>query len=105
MSLELYFKYLFVMAFVTYLLRVVPFVLLKRQIENVFWKSFLAYIPYTVLAAMTIPGIFKATEFLPASISALCLATLFSLKEKGHILGALVACLSVIGVNVLMLIF
>lgn len=99
MSLEVFFKYLFVMAFVTYLLRTLPFILLKRQIENVFWKSFLAYIPYTVLAAMTIPGIFKATEFLPASVAALCLATLFSLKGHGLVLVALVACLAVMAVN------
>lgn len=99
MSLEVFFKYLFVMAFVTYLLRALPFILLKRQIENVFWKSFLAYIPYTVLAAMTIPGIFKATEFLPASVAALCLATLFSLKGHGLVLVALVACLAVMAVN------
>lgn len=99
MSLEVFLKYLFVMAFVTYLLRALPFILLKRQIENVFWKSFLAYIPYTVLAAMTIPGIFKATEFLPASVAALCLATLFSLKGHGLVLVALVACLAVMVVN------
>ena len=60
MSLEVFFKYLFVMAFVTYLLRALPFILLKRQIENVFWKSFLAYIPYTVLALIMAGVIFYA---------------------------------------------
>lgn len=105
MSLELYFKYLFVMVLVTYLLRALPFILLKRQIENVFWKSFLAYIPYTVLGAMTIPGIFHATELLGASITALCVATLFSLKGHGLVLVAFVACLSVVLVNVLSFFF
>lgn len=105
MSLEVYFKYLFVMAFVTYLLRVLPFVLLQKQIQNVFWKSFLAYIPYTVLAAMTIPSIFYATDYVPASIFALITATIFSLKGHGLVLVALVACLSVIIVNGIHLFF
>ena len=57
MHLKDYFLFLLVMAGVTYLLRAVPFVLLKGKIKSRFWRSFLAYVPYTVLAAMTVPAI------------------------------------------------
>ena len=49
------------MAIVTYLIRAIPLVLVKHKIKNKFFNSFLYYIPYTVLAAMTIPAIFTAT--------------------------------------------
>lgn len=61
--------YLVVMAGVTYLVRVVPFILVKNKIENKYIKSFLGYIPYAVLAAMTVPGVFYSTRYF---ISALC---------------------------------
>lgn len=55
------FLYIFVMALVTYLVRMIPFVLMRKSITSPFLQSFLHYIPYTVLAAMTIPGIFYST--------------------------------------------
>ena len=54
--------YLAVMAGVTYLVRMLPLVLVKKKIENVFIRSFLYYVPYAVLAVMTIPAIFFATS-------------------------------------------
>lgn len=53
--------YIAVMAGVTYLIRVLPFTLFRREIKSRFLKSFLYYIPYAVLAAMTIPAIFYST--------------------------------------------
>ena len=58
MSLALY---LLVMAGVTYLIRAVPFVLFRKKIRSRFVRSFLAYIPYAVLTAMTVPAIFYST--------------------------------------------
>lgn len=49
------------MAGVTYLIRMLPFTLFRKEIHSPFFKSFLYYIPYTVLSAMTIPAIFYAT--------------------------------------------
>lgn len=60
--------YLLVMAGVTYLLRMFPMVLIKEKIKNRFVLSFLHYIPYTVLAAMTVPAIFYATNLIPAMV-------------------------------------
>ena len=56
-----FYVYLLVMAGVTYLIRMLPLVLLKKKITNRFLLSFLYYIPYAVLAVMTVPAIFSAT--------------------------------------------
>ena len=57
-----FFIYLLVMAGVTYLVRAIPMALIKEKIKNKFVLSFLHYIPYTVLSAMTVPAIFYATD-------------------------------------------
>ena len=51
-----------IMALVTYLPRMLPLVLFRKTIENQFIKSFLAYVPYAVLGAMTFPGILFSTS-------------------------------------------
>lgn len=56
-----FFIYILVMAGVTYLIRMLPLVLIKKKIENRFILSFLHYIPYAVLSVMTIPAVFYAT--------------------------------------------
>ena len=61
MELREFFIYLFIMAGSTYLIRAVPFALIRKKITNPFIKSFLYYIPYTVLAAMTFPSALYAT--------------------------------------------
>lgn len=53
--------YVAVMAGVTYLIRMLPFTLFKSKIKSKFLRSFLKYIPYTVLSAMTFPAIFYST--------------------------------------------
>ncbi|MCQ2417802.1 MAG: AzlD domain-containing protein [Oscillospiraceae bacterium] len=53
--------YILVMAGVTYLIRVIPFGFFKKKIKSQFMRSFLYYIPYAVLSAMTIPEIFYST--------------------------------------------
>lgn len=59
--------YIIVMAAVTYLIRVLPFAFFRRKIRSRFLRSFLYYIPYAVLSAMTMPAIFYSTgSFLTA---------------------------------------
>ena len=53
--------YLLVMAGVTYLIRMLPFTLFRRKITSRFVLSALQYIPYAVLATMTIPAVFTST--------------------------------------------
>ena len=55
------FLYVLVMAGVTYLIRMLPILIFKKKIENRLIRSFLYYIPYAVLSAMTIPAIFYST--------------------------------------------
>ena len=50
--------YIVVMALVTYLIRAIPFTVFKKKITSPFLQDFLFYIPYAVLAAMTVPAIF-----------------------------------------------
>lgn len=68
LTLGRFFLYLIVMAGVTYLVRAVPLVLIKKKITNVFIRSFLAYIPCAVLAAMTFPGILYATGSFASAV-------------------------------------
>lgn len=53
--------YIGVMAGVTYLIRMLPFTLFRKEITSPFVKSLLYYLPYAVLSAMTIPAIFYST--------------------------------------------
>ena len=87
-----FFLYLLVMAGSTYLVRTIPFVLMKKKVTNRFWKSFLYYIPYAVLAAMTIPGALYATGNIWTAVAGLVVATLVSLKKDNLLLVALSAC-------------
>lgn len=90
-----YFIYLAIMVISTYLIRVVPFVLIKHQIENRFIRSFLHYIPYAVLTAMTIPAIFTATASIISAIIGFVTAILLALKGKSLTTVALVSCIAV----------
>ncbi len=54
--------YIFIMAAVTYGIRVLPLTLIRGQIKNRFLKSFLYYVPYVTLAVMTFPAILHATQ-------------------------------------------
>ena len=92
--------YLIVMAGVTYLIRAVPFVLVKKKIENRFLNSFLYYIPYTVLAAMTFPAILYATDSMISAVAGLAAAIVIALKGKSLIIVAAGACGSVFIVEI-----
>lgn len=78
-----------IMAGVTYLLRMLPVTIFRKKIENRFVRSFLAYVPYAVLAAMTIPDIFFATASLVSATLGLAAAILLSYKGKSLLTVAL----------------
>ncbi len=60
--------YIAVMALVTYLVRMIPFTVFRKKIKSQFFRSFLHYIPYAVLSAMTIPAIFYSTGDMVTSV-------------------------------------
>ena len=95
-----FFIYLLVTAGVTYLIRMLPLVLMKKKITNRFILSFLHYIPYSVLAVMTIPAIFYATDFIPA-IAGFLIAVVLAFKGKSLLTVAAAACSAVLVVTLL----
>ena len=84
-----------VMAGVTYLVRMVPLVIFRKKIENTFIRSFLYYIPYAVLAAMTFPAVFSSTGGIWSALVGLLVALLLAFFEKGLVTVALSACAAV----------
>lgn len=70
--------YIAVMALVTYLIRVTPLTLIRREIRNRFLRSFLYYVPYVTLAVMTFPAILHATQSQWSGLLALIAGILLS---------------------------
>ena len=83
MDTVLFFIYLAVMAGVTYLIRAIPFVLCKGEVKNVFIRSFLTYVPYAVLGAMTFPAILFSTNGLVSAIAGTIVALVLAFAKKG----------------------
>ena len=94
-----FFLYLLVMAGVTYLIRMLPLVLIKKKITNRTMLSFLHYIPYTVLAVMTVPAIFYSTSSFISAVCGFILAILLALKNKSLMTVAAFSSLTVFAVE------
>lgn len=90
-----YWIYLAIMAGSTYLIRVIPFVLVRKKITNRFLRSFLYYIPYAVLTAMTFPAVLFAAENVAAAAVGFAAAILFALRGKSLTTVAIAACAAV----------
>ena len=86
------YAYIFVMAGVTYLIRMLPLTLIQKKITNVYFRSFLYYIPYACLTAMTFPAILYATQSPVSGIAGLMIAVVLALKKKSLIVVAGFAC-------------
>lgn len=84
--------YLLVTAGVTYLIRALPLVLVKKKIENRFVLSFLHYVPYAVLSVMTVPAIFYSTGELFSAAAGFAVALLLAYREKSLLTVAAAAC-------------
>lgn len=78
-----------IMALVTYIPRMLPLVIFKRKIGNRFVKSFLAYVPYAVLAAMTFPEILYSTSNMISAGAGLVTALLLAYCRRGLLTVAL----------------
>ena len=87
--------YIVVMALTTYLVRVLPLILLKKPIRSRFLKSFLRYIPAASLTAMTFPAILYATEHILSGMIGLMVAVLLALGKKSLVLVAVASCAAV----------
>ncbi len=62
------YMYILVMAVTTYLIRVIPLTLLRKEIKNRTFRSFLTYVPYVTLSVMTFPAILESTDEMWVSL-------------------------------------
>lgn len=72
-----------VMALVTYLIRMLPMAIFRKKITNVWIQSFLYYVPYAVLAAMTFPAIFGSTGTVASAAAGCIAAVLLAYFKRG----------------------
>ena len=86
--------YLLILAGSTYLIRALPFALLKRKISNVYVRSFLHYIPYAVLAAMTLPAALYATGNIISGAAGLIVGGFFAYRGKSLTAVAVISCVT-----------
>ena len=83
--------YIAVMAGVTYLVRMIPFTLFRKQIKSRYIRSVLYYLPYAVLSAMTIPAIFYSTGNLTTAAVGTDVAVILAYFNRPLIVVALAA--------------
>ncbi len=83
------------MALVTYLPRVLPIAIFRKEIKSPFVKSFLHYIPYAVLASLTFPDIFYSTGKISTALCGTIAAFFLAYKNKGLVVVAIGAILTV----------
>lgn len=84
------------MAATTFFIRVLPMVLIRKEITNPFIKSFLYYVPYITLAVMTFPSIVEATNSLLAGYIALIVGIIAAYKKMNLIGVASLCCITVL---------
>lgn len=83
------------MALVTYLPRVLPVAIFRKEIKSVYIKSFLHYVPYAVLGSLTFPEIFYSTGNYKTAICGTIAALILAWKEKSLVIVAIGAILTV----------
>ena len=86
--------YLLVMAGVTYLIRMLPLAAIRGRVRSVFLQSFLYYVPYAVLGAMTFPAVFSATGNWVTALCGTVVAVVLGWLEKGLLTVAVAACIT-----------
>lgn len=84
--------YILVMAAVTYLIRVLPLTLIKKDIKNKIIRSFLYYVPYVTLAVMTFPAILTATNNMYAAFAGFLVAVILAWCRKSLFQVSITAC-------------
>ena len=86
------YAYIAVMAVTTYLIRMLPLTLFQKKIRNRYIRSFLYYVPYACLAAMTFPAILYSSASMYSAAAGFLVAIVLSLWEKSLLTVALSAC-------------
>lgn len=95
------FAAMFIMAAVTYIIRLLPLTFFRKKITNPYIKSFLNFVPFAVLGAMTFPDVFFATGSALSAIGGVAVAFVLSYMGKGLLTVSLISCGVVYLINLL----
>lgn len=95
MSWSAFLPYVAVMALVTYLIRMLPLTAFRRPIRSRFVQSFLTYIPFAVLGAMTFPDVMYSTGDMRTAAAGVAVAVILAWRGKSLLTVAVAACLAV----------
>ena len=87
--------YIIAMALTTYLIRVLPLTVFRKPIRSRFLKSFLHYVPYACLTAMTFPAILTSTESVLSGAAALIVAVVLAFRGKSLLVVSVASCCAV----------
>ena len=85
------YTYIFAMALTTYLIRVIPLTVFRKPIKSRFLRSFLHYVPYACLTAMTFPAILTSTAVILSGAAALVVAVYLAYRGKSLLTVSLAA--------------
>lgn len=83
-----------VMAIITYIPRVAPMILIQKRLKSRVLRSFLYYVPYAALGAMTFPAILYSTGNVTSAVVGMVVALVLAFFERGLLqvaVGAIVA--------------
>ena len=94
--------YIFTMALTTYLIRVIPLTVFRKPIQSRFLKSFLHYVPYACLTAMTFPAILTSTATVLSGAAALVVAVILAYRGKSLLTVSLAASAAVMATEFLL---
>ncbi len=85
-----------VMAGITYVIRMIPFVFFRKKIKSKYLLSLLFYIPYAVLSAMTFPAIFYSTGNFYTALIGTVVALIAALTKRSLLTVAILSCVAVL---------
>ena len=85
------YTYIFTMALTTYLIRAIPLTVFRKPIKSRFLKSFLHYVPYACLTAMTFPAILTSTATILSGAAALVVAVILAYRGRSLLTVSLAA--------------
>ena len=94
--------YILIMAVITYLIRMLPLVVFRKEIKSRFIKSFLDYVPYVTLSVMTFPAILSATGDIRTGIAGFAVALIMAWKKLSLPVVAAGACAAVLIMGVIL---
>lgn len=104
MSKELYFVLaLLVTAGVTYLIRALPLVFVRKRIKNRFIRSFLYYVPYVVLSGLSFPAVFFSTGSVVVGVVAALVCGILAYKGRSLIVCMLGSVITVVVLDALLM--